>query len=164
VRHTKNSSFLGLVICTENKTKSIENEREKMNTETETQTTLLTTWDGYQYTSAGLLFDSMTGEEFAGLDDDEKLRLALFAANQHAAADELVDLIETEQEAYRGEYHSGAEMAEQFCDDIGDIPADLPNWLVIDWAASWERNLRHDFFEYDVRHNGEYRRFFWYAY
>lgn len=131
---------------------------------TETEATLLTDWQGYAYTTAGLLFDSMAGPEFDGLSDDEKLRLALFAANQHAKPGELVDLIEKEQEAYRGEYYSGAEMAEQFCDDIGDIPDNLPNWLVIDWAASWERNLRHDFFEYDVRHLGEYRRFFWYAY
>tara|TARA_B100000614_G_C14511891_1_gene478913 strand:- start:1001 stop:1390 length:390 start_codon:yes stop_codon:yes gene_type:complete len=48
------------------------------------------------------------------------------------------------QDAYYGEYESGAEFAEQFANDIGYINRDLPSWIEIDWQESWE-NLSYDF-------------------
>jgi hypothetical protein len=131
---------------------------------TQTETTLLTDWSGYQYARAGELYEALKAEEYEHLDEEQKLRLALFAANQHATEDELHGLIEIEEESYRGEFHSGAEFAEEMATEADLPPQDFPDWLVIDWQASYERNLRHDFFEYDVRINGEYLRFFWYAY
>ena len=50
------------------------------------------------------------------------------------------------QDAYYGEYESGAEFAEQFANDVGYIHRDLPSWIEIDWQESWE-NLSYDFIE-----------------
>ena len=49
-------------------------------------------------------------------------------------------------DAYYGEYESGAEFAEEFARDIGEIPRNLPSWIEIDWQESWE-NLSYDFYE-----------------
>ena len=50
------------------------------------------------------------------------------------------------EDAYYGEYESGAEFAEQFANDVGYISSDLPSWIEIDWQESWE-NLSYDFYE-----------------
>ena len=42
-------------------------------------------------------------------------------------------------------YNACAEFAEQIADDYGCATfIDMP-WVVIDWEASWERNLRYDY-------------------
>ena len=42
-------------------------------------------------------------------------------------------------------HNAGAEFAEQEATDYGCTTfIDMP-WVVIDWEASWERNLRHDY-------------------
>jgi len=42
-------------------------------------------------------------------------------------------------------YNAGAEFAEREAEDYGCTTfIDMP-WVVIDWAASWERNLSHDY-------------------
>lgn len=42
-------------------------------------------------------------------------------------------------------YHPGAEFAEQTAENYGCTTfVDMP-WVVIDWEASWERNLSHDY-------------------
>ena len=77
----------------------------------------------------------------------------LFDQYQIAAIDAFIELWSVEdldhfQDAYYGEYESGAEFAESFANDCGDIPRDLPSWIEIDWKESW-RNLEYDFHEYD---------------
>jgi len=53
--------------------------------------------------------------------------------------------IEDARDAHSGTYDSGADAAQQMAEDCGDIPKDLPSWIVIDWEASWNCNLQHDF-------------------
>jgi len=51
--------------------------------------------------------------------------------------------IEDCDERYQGHYHNEAEFAEEFYTDV--MGCDIPDALVIDWDATWERNLRYDF-------------------
>tara|TARA_B100000073_G_scaffold315735_1_gene291874 strand:+ start:148 stop:549 length:402 start_codon:yes stop_codon:yes gene_type:complete len=46
-------------------------------------------------------------------------------------------------DAYYGEYETPAIFAEQFTEDT--MVMDMPSYVVIDWEATWECNLRHDF-------------------
>ena len=57
--------------------------------------------------------------------------------------------IENFEDMYQGQYESGAEFAEQICQDCGYISNDMPSWIVIDWERTWEANLRHDYYEHD---------------
>jgi hypothetical protein len=45
-------------------------------------------------------------------------------------------------DAYRGSYDSEAEFAEEF---TTDIHGEMPSFVVIDWQATWDHNLRYDF-------------------
>jgi len=63
-----------------------------------------------------------------------------------ALADENgIDYIEGCDERYRGCYHNEAEFAEEFYTEMYDLPSDI----VVDWEATWERNLRYDFTAYN---------------
>lgn len=47
-------------------------------------------------------------------------------------------------DAYYGEYDSEEDFAEQFCSDVYALNLnDTP--VVVDWTATWNRNLRYDF-------------------
>ena len=61
---------------------------------------------------------------------------------------EVFDLMDVEhlQDAYMGNYRSGAEFAESFVSDVGYIQTDLPYWIAIDWEETWE-NLSYDYTE-----------------
>jgi hypothetical protein len=52
-----------------------------------------------------------------------------------------VSYAEHTEDAYRGNYNSGAEFAEEYYNDIGDIPS----FLVVDWEATWDQSLSYDF-------------------
>jgi len=54
-----------------------------------------------------------------------------------------VENISQFEDAFYGEYETPAIFAEQLTDDIHNM--DIPNYVVIDWEATWECNLRHDF-------------------
>ena len=58
------------------------------------------------------------------------------------------DMMDVEhlQDAYMGRYDSGAEFAEATVTDGGYIQGDLPYWIAIDWAETWE-NLSYDYTE-----------------
>ena len=60
--------------------------------------------------------------------------------------DYFVDAVEFFEESYQGEYEGGAEFAEQMASDCGYISRDMPSWVEIDWAATWE-NLSYDYHE-----------------
>ena len=47
-------------------------------------------------------------------------------------------------EAYMGEYDSGAEFAQQIAEDCCEMPRNMASWIEIDWKASWE-NLEYDY-------------------
>jgi hypothetical protein len=54
-----------------------------------------------------------------------------------------VSYAEHAEDAYRGNYNSGADFAEEYHDStsVGDIPA----FLVVDWEATWDQNLSYDY-------------------
>ena len=60
--------------------------------------------------------------------------------------------IEYFEDAYQGEYESGADFAEQIASDCGYISRDMPSWVEIDWAATWE-NLSYDYSEITMPNN-----------
>jgi antirestriction protein len=47
------------------------------------------------------------------------------------------------QDAYQGRYDDEASFAEEFCNDVYGV--DIPSFVVIDWEATWNCNLRYDF-------------------
>ena len=64
------------------------------------------------------------------------------------AVDEFIELYSEEdldqfEDAYVGYYDSEAEFAEQFTNDVYGF--DAPSFVVIDWEATWNCNLRYDF-------------------
>ena len=60
--------------------------------------------------------------------------------------------IENFEDMYQGQYESGADFAEQICQDCGYISNNIPHWIVIDWERTWEANLRHDYIEIGEGH------------
>ena len=50
------------------------------------------------------------------------------------------------EDAYMGNYGTGAEFAESFVSDMGYIVNDLPYWISIDWEETWD-NLSYDYTE-----------------
>ena len=61
---------------------------------------------------------------------------------------EVFDMMDVEHlnDAYMGNYRTGAEFAESFVGDMGYIQTDLPYWIAIDWEETWE-NLSYDYTE-----------------
>jgi hypothetical protein len=47
------------------------------------------------------------------------------------------------EDAYQGRYEDEAEFAEQFTTDVYGF--DAPSFVVVDWDATWNANLRYDF-------------------
>ena len=66
--------------------------------------------------------------------------------------DYFLDAIDHFEDAYQGEYESGADFAEQIASDCGYISRDMPSWVEIDWAATWE-NLSYDYTEIIMPNN-----------
>jgi antirestriction protein len=134
--------------------------------------TNLVAWNGETYTGAGNFYNQFkTDPEFIeftqDLSDEELIRVALYAYNSCSSLvpEDLPHLISQEQDSYRGEAESEEEFTRELLEETGDISKDLPNYIVIDYQATWDRNLRHDFFNYKVIDiDGNYRQFFWWAY
>jgi len=53
-----------------------------------------------------------------------------------------IDYITDCDERYQGCYQSTADFAEEFCTQMG---YDVPSMIVVDWEATWDRNLYYDF-------------------
>lgn len=58
------------------------------------------------------------------------------------ASDMGIDYITDCDERYQGHYHNEAEFAEEF---YNEVYGEVPSFLVVDWDATWEQNLRYDF-------------------
>ena len=135
------------------------------------QETQIIAWDGATYQGAGDWYDKFTTDpEFTeyteDLDADEKLRLAMYAYNGSwgLVPEDLWLLISEEQDSYQGEAESEEEFTRELLEATGTIPEDFPSWVVVDYQATWDRNLRHDYFDYRVIDiDGNYRQFFWLA-
>ena len=48
-------------------------------------------------------------------------------------------------DAFRGEYDSEADFAEQYTNDCYTDTTVLPDWVVIDWQATWDNELSSSF-------------------
>ncbi len=88
-------------------------------------------------------FDAL--KAYDGMDEDtQKIIMAYYEATNVFSPDEAM-------EAYAGYYRSGAEFAQELCENVGYIPTDLPTWIAshIDWQAVWDAELHYDYFEQD---------------
>ena len=56
-----------------------------------------------------------------------------------------VSTIENFEDMYQGQYDSGADFAEQICQDCGYISNNMPSWIEIDWEKTWENALSYDY-------------------
>jgi antirestriction protein len=50
------------------------------------------------------------------------------------------------RDAYAGTHDSEADFCENLAEETGAVPKDFPAWLVIDWEATWNCSIRHDYF------------------
>jgi len=57
-----------------------------------------------------------------------------------------LDAINHFEDAYSGEYESGAQFAEQMVSDLGYVNNNIPSWVEIDWQSTWD-NLSDDYAE-----------------
>lgn len=80
-------------------------------------------------------------------ESDDDRREAMGEYLDDMGADDLSDF----DEAYNGQYKDGAEFAEQLADDLGAVSEENARWIVIDWEATWDMSLRHD---YHITANG----------
>ena len=76
--------------------------------------------------------------EYLELEEEEAEAFAAYAENIGSGA-----TIAGFRDAYVGKWPSVEDYAQESTD--GHYP-ELPAWLVIDWKATWDCNLRHDYF------------------
>lgn len=79
--------------------------------------------------------------EWLALDEYEREAFGLYA--DHIGGDCTIDDF---RDAHQGTADSEADFCENLCSELGEIPKDLPNYIVIDWEATWNCNLRFDYF------------------
>jgi antirestriction protein len=126
---------------------------------------MFTAWNGETYANLGGLFDTISELE-TELDHEEKLRVAIWAWNNHeeVSQDTIGELIEKEQEQFAGEFDSVSDFVQDLLLN-GDYMRDVPDWIVIDFETTWNSALRFDYFDYDVIDiDGQFRKFYWRAY
>ena len=63
-----------------------------------------------------------------------------------------VSYVEDCDEKYRGVYESTADFAEEFYNEISDVPSAL----VIDWEATYDSSLRYDYTACEVGYRNVY--------
>ena len=89
-------------------------------------------------------FDAL--KAYDGMDeDDQKIVTAYYKATNVFNPEEAM-------EAYQGSYYTGADFAQELCEDVEHEALEaLPNYLryCIKWADVWEHYLQHDYFEKD---------------
>ena len=59
-----------------------------------------------------------------------------------------VSTLENFEDMYQGQHETGANFAENICEELGDI-RDLPSWVAVDWKKTWEDALSNDYVEID---------------
>jgi antirestriction protein len=82
--------------------------------------------------------------EYLALDDHDREILAAYiecTGESDATLDDAMD-------RFQGEHKSDEDFAYQLLEDCGDLPRDLPSYIVIDWEAT-ARNIMFDFMEHD---------------
>ena len=81
--------------------------------------------------------------EYLTLDDDDRKLIEMYAEATGYSIDDIE--IRDAQDRFNGTADSYAEFAENMAEECGEIPKDMPSWIVIDWEASWNCNLRYDY-------------------
>lgn len=71
------------------------------------------------------------------------------------SAYELGISFESVDDCYRGKWNSDEEFAEELVTSIGDLPDNMPSYIVIDWEAT-ASNLMYDYSEYDGHYFNNY--------
>lgn len=91
-------------------------------------------------------FDDLL-EAWSNEDDDDR-REAMGEYMDDMGADDLSDF----DEAYQGQYTSGADFAQRFSEETGSVPDNIPSWIAIDWEQTWNGGLRFDYHITDSGH------------
>lgn len=87
-----------------------------------------------------------------GLEHDDSYRLLRYIwlvaswpyhTTLESYRDNLKKWIDDEQDAFYGTHESPAEFVRYYFDQFVTEP--MPNWVVIDYQATWDSALRHDF-------------------
>ena len=64
-----------------------------------------------------------------------------------------IESFEQFEKSYQGQHDSGADFAENLCDDCGYLGSNqgIPDFILnhIDWETVWTNELRFDYFEVD---------------
>lgn len=81
--------------------------------------------------------------EFISMDEDDRKLIEMYAEATGYSIDEIN--LSDAQDAFHGTADGEADFAERMAEECGNIPKDLPSWIVIDWEASWNFNLRYDY-------------------
>lgn len=94
------------------------------------------------------LLNNDTTEDNEVSEEHQELYQKLCDSYTQDAVDAFLELydendLESFEDAYQGCYESEADFAEQFTTDVYGF--DAPAFLVIDWEATWNCNLRYDF-------------------
>lgn len=95
-----------------------------------------------------LLYEHELAEE---LEWEELARLASYVSNvarwENLTPERLSKLWEECQENYQGDYTTRAEFAEEFMHETGQVDTEATQWLVIDWAQTYNMSLQYDYFD-----------------
>jgi antirestriction protein len=84
-----------------------------------------------------------------GYEHDGKLHQTLCESYGKDAVNAFLEIYDDEsnlqyfEDAYQGRYDSESDFAEQFTTDVYGF--DAPSFVVVDWDATWNCNLRYDF-------------------
>jgi len=81
--------------------------------------------------------------EYINMDEDDRKLIEMYADATGYNIDD-IELSDV-QDNFMGTADSEEDFAQQQAEDCGEIPKDMPSWIVIDWQASWNCNLRHDY-------------------
>jgi len=87
--------------------------------------------------------------DFLALDEDEKLLLEAYIE----ASGDVLATIDDANDAYQGQYNNDIDFVSELLESCGDIPENMPNYIVIDWEMT-ARNIMFDY----VEANGYYFR------
>lgn len=72
---------------------------------------------------------------------------------------ELSDAFDNFRENFQGYFDTEADFAEYIANEIGVLSDEIPTWIVINWQASWDQNLRHDYASEYIEELGLYAIF-----
>ena len=79
--------------------------------------------------------------EWLELDEEDRELLAVY----HEATGNDDGTIDDAREAFAGRFDSEADFCEDLAEQTGALPKDFPTWISIDWQATWESSLRHEY-------------------